>query len=90
MAKAGKQGWDRCFHGTIRRERDVDGNPVLRGKIKVLDGFVMAQASNQDVLGSPSLTQSTGYYLIHVTRRLMLRLILLLIVLLSFIHYMLV
>ena len=29
MAKAGKHGWDRCFHGTIKREIDADGNPVV-------------------------------------------------------------
>jgi hypothetical protein len=26
MAKAGKQGWDRCFHGTIKREIDESGD----------------------------------------------------------------
>jgi len=51
MAKAGKTGWDRCFHGTIKRETDADGNPVVYGKIKVLDGFICAMAANQYVLG---------------------------------------
>jgi hypothetical protein len=51
MGKAGKTGWDRCFHGIIKRETDADGNPVVIGRIKVGDGFILAQAANQDVLG---------------------------------------
>ncbi|MBN1182365.1 MAG: hypothetical protein JXB49_08775 [Bacteroidales bacterium] len=51
MAKAGKNGWDRCFHGTIRRET-VDGNPVVYGKIKVNDGYIYAKASSQEDLGT--------------------------------------
>jgi len=51
MAKAGKHGWDRCFHGTIRRETDADGNPVVFGKIKVLDGYIIAKAKDQWILG---------------------------------------
>ena len=51
MAKAGKHGWDRCFHGTIQRETDASGNPVVYGTIKVLDGFVCAQAKDQWELG---------------------------------------
>lgn len=51
MAKAGKQGWDRCFHGTIKRETDDDGNPVVRGNIKVNDGQIYAQAYDQWKLG---------------------------------------
>lgn len=51
MAKAGKTGWDRCFHGTIRREKDENGNPVVMGKIKVKDGFIYAKANDQWELG---------------------------------------
>ncbi len=51
MAKAGKQGWDRCFHGTIKREIDADGHPVVYGKIKVNDGYIYAQAGDQWILG---------------------------------------
>ena len=51
MAKAGKRGWNRCFHGTIKRETDADGNPVVIGKIKVGEGFILAQASDQWILG---------------------------------------
>lgn len=32
MAKA---DWKRCFHGTIKREKDENGNLVLSGKIYV-------------------------------------------------------
>jgi hypothetical protein len=53
MAKAGlgNKGFDRCFHGTIRRERDAEGNPVVYGKIKVNDGYIYAKAENQWILG---------------------------------------
>lgn len=51
MAKAGRLGWDRCFHGTIKRDFDVNGNPVVYSKINVGDGFIIAQATNQDELG---------------------------------------
>lgn len=51
MAKAGKNGWDRCFHGTIKREHDKNGNSVVYSKIKVNDGYVYAMASNQWELG---------------------------------------
>jgi len=52
MAKAGKHGWDRCFYGTIQRGLESDGSSVVRGKIKVKEGFVLAQAGCQDELGS--------------------------------------
>jgi hypothetical protein len=51
MAKCGKKGWDRCFHGTIRRETDAEGNPVVYGKIKVGDGYIIASARDQWELG---------------------------------------
>ncbi len=51
MAKAGKQGWDRCFHGDIRRLRDADGNPVIYGKIRLGDGYIYATAEDQWILG---------------------------------------
>jgi hypothetical protein len=49
-AKCGKD-YSRFFIGTIRRETDADGNPVVRGKIKVLDGYIYAMASDQIILG---------------------------------------
>jgi hypothetical protein len=51
LAKCGKNGWDRCFHGTIRRENDSDGNPVVYGKIKVNNAYMHASASTQWELG---------------------------------------
>lgn len=51
MAKAGKKGWDRCFHGTIKRDVDKNGNPMVYSKIKVNDGFVYAMAIDQWKLG---------------------------------------
>ena len=53
MAKAGKgnAGFDRCFHGIIKRGVDLNGNPFVYGKIKVNDGFICARASDQWELG---------------------------------------
>jgi len=53
MAKAGigNSGFDRCFHGTIRRDQDENGNPIVFGKIKVNDCFIFASASDQWELG---------------------------------------
>lgn len=51
MAKDGNN-WNKCFHGTIRRETDLDGNPIVFGKIKVKDGYIIASADDQWELGS--------------------------------------
>lgn len=51
MAKCGND-FGRCFHGTIRREHDENGNPVVYGKIKVGDGLIYASASDQWQLGT--------------------------------------
>ena len=51
MAKAGKNGWDNCFHGTIRRERDENDNPVVHGRIEIGTGFIIATAKDQWELG---------------------------------------
>ena len=51
MAKAGKTGWDRCFHGTIKRETDADGNPVVYGKIPVGHSHIISSAKDQWQLG---------------------------------------
>jgi hypothetical protein len=48
MAKA--NGFNKCFHGTIRREHD-DGNPIVYGKIKIGNGYVIASAKDQWELG---------------------------------------
>ena len=49
MAQADK---NRRFYGTIKRGCDADGSPVVRGRIEVQDGFVLAQAGCQDDLGT--------------------------------------
>ena len=51
MVKARKNGWDRCFYGDIRRETDAEGNPIVYGKIKVGDKYIIANAADQWVLG---------------------------------------
>jgi hypothetical protein len=57
MAKAGlgMKGFDRCFHGTIKHEKDENENPVVRGKIlvknEIHDGYIYAMANNQWILG---------------------------------------
>jgi len=53
MAKCGigNKGFGRCFHGTICRERDAEGNPVVYGKIKVGAGYIYATGKDQWELG---------------------------------------
>ena len=51
MAKAGKTGWNRCFHGTIRREIDEEGKPFVFSRIKVNQGNICSRASDQWELG---------------------------------------
>lgn len=51
MATAGGD-FSCCFHGTIRRGTDANGEPVVYGKIKVGDGFVVASAIDQQKLGA--------------------------------------
>ncbi len=68
MAKAGKQGLDRCFHGTIKRETDDEnGNPVVYGAIKLNDGNIFAMAPDQWILVDmlDELVQLVLDYAIH-------------------------
>ena len=51
MAKAGKNGWDKCFQGTIKRCRDEYGNPIVYGKINVNGRTIQASAKDQWELG---------------------------------------
>jgi hypothetical protein len=53
MAKAGKgkEGFDRCFHGTIQRSTDENGDPIVYGKIKINDGYIIANGKDQWELG---------------------------------------
>jgi len=46
MAKAGND-WDRCYHGTIERGHDIEGNPKDWGKIEVHDTIIFASAEDQ-------------------------------------------
>ena len=48
MAQTSKS---RRFFGTIKRETDSDGTPVIRGEITMQDGFLLAQADTQEKLG---------------------------------------
>lgn len=50
MAKAGND-WNRSFHGTIRREHDENGDPLVYGKIQVNDSYIYAIAHDQWELG---------------------------------------
>jgi len=50
MATAGGD-FNRCFHGTIRRSTDEDGEPVVYGKIKVGDCYIYSRARDQWELG---------------------------------------
>jgi hypothetical protein len=44
---------NRRFFGTIKRGYDAaDGTPVVRGRIEVQDGFVLAQDGSTDGLGN--------------------------------------
>ena len=38
MAMAGK---DRNFHGTMKRDKDENGNPLIRGKLLVNEGSIL-------------------------------------------------
>jgi hypothetical protein len=48
MAKA---DWDRCFHGTIKRDYDENDNPIVYGKIKINGGYIYSSAPEQKELG---------------------------------------
>ena len=50
MAKAGND-WSRCYHGTIRRDVDENGDPIVYGKIKIGEGYILASAKDQWELG---------------------------------------
>ena len=51
MAKAGKNGWNNCFKGTIRRKQDENGEPIVHGRIKIHGGYIVATAKDQWELG---------------------------------------
>jgi hypothetical protein len=45
-----KADWTRTFMGEIRREVDVDGNPVVMGEVIVHEGKIWSKASTQEEL----------------------------------------
>jgi hypothetical protein len=45
-----KADWTRTFIGTIRREVDGDGNPLVLGEVIVHEGKIWSKASNQEEL----------------------------------------
>lgn len=49
MAKA---GWDRCFHGTIQRNIDEEGNPYVFSKIKIYEGYILSRSEDQWKVGA--------------------------------------
>lgn len=52
MARAGKKNWDRCFYGTITREKDSEGKEIsVSGKIKMDEGYIWSRAANTEILG---------------------------------------
>lgn len=50
MAKAGND-YTKCYTGTIRRGKDENGNPKVWGNIPINDGYIVANANNQEELG---------------------------------------
>jgi hypothetical protein len=50
LAKAGKNGWDKCFHGTVDRKTDKHGE-ILHGKVNVEGKIIQASARTADELG---------------------------------------
>jgi hypothetical protein len=45
-----KADWTRTFMGTIRREVDTNGNPVVMGEVIVYEGKIWSKAANQEEL----------------------------------------
>lgn len=46
-----KAGWDRCFHGIIKRKTDEEGRPFVYSEIKINKGYIYSRASDQWILG---------------------------------------
>lgn len=45
-----KADWQRTFIGSIRREADSEGNPVLSGKVIVQEGMIWSMSSDEEEL----------------------------------------
>lgn len=69
MAKCGANGWDRCFYGIIRREKNDKGNEIACNcKVSIPeDGFILSRAEDQETLGNQldSLVELRLDYDIH-------------------------
>ncbi len=52
MIKAGKNDWSRTYIGSIKRETNEKGEPVVRMNVIVEEGMVIGMAGNQDELGA--------------------------------------
>ena len=69
MAKCGAKGWDRCFYGTISREKDESGKEIAcSSKICIPDdGYIWSRAEDQETLGDQldSLVELRLDYDIH-------------------------
>jgi len=46
-----KAGWDRCFHGIIKRKTDEEGSQFVYSEIKINKGYIYSRASDQWILG---------------------------------------
>lgn len=53
MAKCGPNGWDRCFNGTISREKDETGKEISCSSKIIIpdDGCIWSRAEDQWMLG---------------------------------------
>lgn len=51
MVKAGQKDWSRRFLGTIKREVNGAGKPMISGRVQVNDCVIYAQAENEELLG---------------------------------------
>ena len=45
-----KADWNRTYIGTIKREVDDTGQPIVRGAVKVEEGRIYSTAADQDEL----------------------------------------
>ena len=52
LIKAGKTDWDRTFIGSIKRETNDEGEPLVRMKVVVEEGMIVGMARNQDEIGA--------------------------------------
>jgi hypothetical protein len=72
MAKCGANGWDRCFFGTISREKDANGKETACSSNICIpdDGCIWSRAEDQWTLGDQldSLVELRLDYDIHADK----------------------